>query len=418
MYNKKPNFPRILFLFLLFLHLGSASLFAGIDPPGVLKPSHLSELKMVRDKATDKATQNLNRYAIDHLQSYESLLDSFSMIELRDSISLLEQEYNRSTGGRIDELAKNRLIIRELTSAKSSNLSRYNGLLKKAGIAFSTWFLIVIIVLQIRKRHLRNQSILLKENTTMFQAMLLREELGNKFILVNKKLLPHIESISNSASKLFQHVRDSSTTANTGSDKSVKASTIMDDCKELDSYALTELKNSRYIQLVQSQPSSDKIEVDINSICETALEIVSRGASNGIPADNLMVTKDLEKNLPKIQVIPESINALLLNILNNAFQAVKIKCDEGIKGYQPKVILSTRILPRFLQIRIRDNGDGIPKEQLEKILSEFYSLRPLETGAGLGLSDSHQLLGEPHKGEMRIESDTTEGTNVYIKFFL
>jgi signal transduction histidine kinase len=418
MYSKTTLFHRPLVLISILIFFGSASAQTGIDPPGVIRPGHLSELKLLKEKAQNKAQQNLNRYALEDLAYYDQLLDSMSSIEILDSINILEQEYKRSTGSRIEELEKNRSLIQELTDAKAKNDKRYNGLLRKAGIAFGAWFLIVLVLLQLRKRHLRKQTHLLSENTTKLEAMIVREQRGKKYIHANNRILGHSEKIFKATTTLSEKIKNPAYVNSIADEKKSLLEEINNQVEQLHQLTDSQLKVSQFVQSLEKQPASDLVQTDINSMCETALEIAHQGASFHIPKEFLLVSKDLEKNLPKIPLVPEAIHALLLNILNNAFQAVKIKYDEGVKGYQPKVVLSTRILPRFLQIRIRDNGDGIPKEQLEKVLDEFHALRPLESGAGLGLPDSLQILGEPHKGEMRIESDTTEGTNVYIKFFL
>jgi len=414
MQSKKPQFTYLVLLSTLLSGLVFTNTNAAIDPPGVLDPIHKSVLKELKFKAEKQADQNLNRYAIDHLLNYGALLDSFSTVEISDSILKLESEYKISTGGRIDELTKNKLIIQELTNAKATNLRRYNALLRKAGIAFAAWFIIVFILLQVRKRNLRKQAQKLSNNTTKLQASLLRAEQGEKLLKLSKANLPHYTQLENSSSEICATLNSKINDLS----ENEKLNALTEQAASLNAKASAEKSLAKFIFLLENAPGKETELMDINAICETALEVATRGTSIKIPGDILIVSKDLEKKLPKIPVVPEAIHALLLNILNNAFQAVKIKYDEGIKGYEPKVVLSTRILPRFLQIRVRDNGDGIPKDQLEKIQEEFYSLRPFEIGSGLGLSDSHNLLAEPHKGELRIESDTTEGTNVYIKFYL
>ncbi len=416
MFSKK-SMVQYFFLLSVFC-LGWLHGFADVETPVILSPSQRAELNVIYDKAEKMSSQNLNRFAMEHLQYYDQLLDSFSTSELSDSVALLELEYKRSTMGRKDELAKNHFAIEELTNAKASNLRRYNNLLRKAGIAFAAWFVILLILLQIRKRHLKKQTSILTNSNIKLLASQNRADLGNKLIRANKSIFAHNEKISALASTLHQSVLKTANNPPQSPEKSEKAKEVLQTSLLLDSQASTELEVSRFLASLEKEPGTTTETLDINKACETVLEVVSRGASLGIPAEILSITKDLEKNLPKIPAVPEAVNALLLNILSNAFYAVQKKYDEGIKGYQPKVVLSTRILPRFLQIRIRDTGSGIPKDQLEKVQEEFFSLRPLEEGAGLGLSDSLQLLKEPHKGELRLESDAESGTDVYIKFYL
>ncbi|MBP6403793.1 MAG: ATP-binding protein, partial [Bacteroidia bacterium] len=164
-------------------------------------------------------------------------------------------------------------------------------------------------------------------------------------------------------------------------------------------------------------PGEEKIATNMNQLCEQFLELSQRGHQPTDGSFAILVTKDLEKNLPSIKVIPEAVGSLLLNVMNNAFQAVIEKQAKGIKGYQPKVTVSTRILPRFLQIRVKDNGDGMNDLTLNQAPQEYFSLKPLEQGVGLGLSDSQNIMAL-HKGELKLESETGNGSDVYLKFYL
>ena len=130
------------------------------------------------------------------------------------------------------------------------------------------------------------------------------------------------------------------------------------------------------------------------------------------------ITKDFEKNLPAVKTNHGAIGYLLLNLLSNSLKSIEEKYKKGIKGYQPKISISTRILPRFLQIRIKDNGTGMTDDILTKAMDEFYSTREPKEGSGLGLTISKQIISEFHKGEIKIESESGNSTDVYIKFFI
>lgn len=130
-----------------------------------------------------------------------------------------------------------------------------------------------------------------------------------------------------------------------------------------------------------------------------------------------LVTHDFEKNLPPISINGPAVGAMLINVFINAFQSVQEKSKKEIKGYEPKVSVSTRILPRFLQIRVKDNGLGMNDEVLSKAYNEFYTNRSESGGTGLGLFFATEVVGQMHKGEIKIESEEGNSTDVYIKFF-
>ena len=168
----------------------------------------------------------------------------------------------------------------------------------------------------------------------------------------------------------------------------------------------------------EGELSDDKESTDINKLCEEYLNIASRGVLSEGNEFNCQITSDFEKNLPAVKVNQAAIGSLLLNVLNNSFQSVEEKFNKGVKGYQPKVTISTRILPRFLQIRIKDNGLGMSNTVLPIATTQFFTTLENGKGAGLGLSESMKIMTELHKGELKIESENGNSTDVYIKFFL
>ena len=96
---------------------------------------------------------------------------------------------------------------------------------------------------------------------------------------------------------------------------------------------------------------------------------------------------------------------------------MKARAVTGGKTYKPALAVSTRVLPRFIQVRVKDNGTGIADEELAKIFEYFYSLNPPASGAGIGLSEAQRIMKEMHNGELAMESDPERGTDVYLKFF-
>ncbi|MBL0342063.1 MAG: ATP-binding protein [Bacteroidetes bacterium] len=124
----------------------------------------------------------------------------------------------------------------------------------------------------------------------------------------------------------------------------------------------------------------------------------------------------MEKILPKIDIIPDAIRIVVFNLLLNAFESVHEKKSKAPKGYQPKVTISTRKLPRFIQIRIKDNGTGISEKDTKQLLQAFYTNKKSEKNSGLGLSESARIINVAHKGELLIESDPGNGSDFIIRF--
>ena len=132
----------------------------------------------------------------------------------------------------------------------------------------------------------------------------------------------------------------------------------------------------------------------------------------------------LDEKLPKVQVIPQDIGRVLLNLINNAFYAVDKKAKSGIVDYKPEVIVSTKAIPlpggdrgglKEVQISVKDNGPGIPEEIKDKIFQPFFTTKPTGQGTGLGLSLSYDIV-KAHGGELTVETIIGKGSKFIISF--
>jgi signal transduction histidine kinase len=114
-------------------------------------------------------------------------------------------------------------------------------------------------------------------------------------------------------------------------------------------------------------------------------------------------------------VIPQEIGRVLLNLFNNAFYAVSQKKAQLNGQYQPQVIVSTKALADGVEIRVRDNGTGIPDSVKSKIFQPFFTTKPTGEGTGLGLSLSYDIITKGHGGELQVESKEGEGAEFIIQ---
>ena len=135
---------------------------------------------------------------------------------------------------------------------------------------------------------------------------------------------------------------------------------------------------------------------------------------------NSALESQFDPNLPMIDVISQDIGRVILNIINNAFYAVsaRIKIEEAGsmadgKKYEPKVSVSTAKVGDMIEVKIKDNGTGIPDHVKEKIFQPFFTTKPTGEGTGLGLSLSYDIV-KSHGGELQVESKHGEGTEFKI----
>jgi signal transduction histidine kinase len=123
----------------------------------------------------------------------------------------------------------------------------------------------------------------------------------------------------------------------------------------------------------------------------------------------------LEESLPKVNVIPQDIGRVILNLINNAFYAVNEKKKQLPGGYEPSVVVSTKRLKDQVVISVADNGNGILPKHLDKIFQPFFTTKPTGQGTGLGLSLSYDIV-KAHGGELKVETRDGEGSVFSILF--
>jgi signal transduction histidine kinase len=129
---------------------------------------------------------------------------------------------------------------------------------------------------------------------------------------------------------------------------------------------------------------------------------------------NLKIEADYDKNIGMVSVVPQNLSRVFLNIINNACYSTNQKKKELKDAYFPILQVSTKDLNDKVEIRIRDNGQGIPQEIIDKVFNPFFTTKPAGQGTGLGLSLSFDIIVQEHKGEMRVDSKEGE----YAEFII
>jgi two-component system, NtrC family, sensor kinase len=166
--------------------------------------------------------------------------------------------------------------------------------------------------------------------------------------------------------------------------------------------------------------SGQKELTDINALCDEYLRLSYHGLRAKDKTFNAKFETYLDPSLPKVNVVPQDIGRVVLNLINNAFYAVNEKMKRAdVKGEsshvspltsysEPTVSVSTKKLGDKIEIRIKDNGNGIPESIKEKIFQPFFTTKPTGHGTGLGLSLSYDIV-KAHGGELKVKSEEGEG---------
>jgi signal transduction histidine kinase len=161
--------------------------------------------------------------------------------------------------------------------------------------------------------------------------------------------------------------------------------------------------------LQHSRTSSGQKELtDINALADEYLRLAYHGLRAKDKSFNANFKLEAAGNLPKINVIPQEIGRVLLNLINNAFFSVSEKAKQNIEGYKPEVIVRTNYANDKIEIRVIDNGTGIPESVKEKIFQPFFTTKPSGQGTGLGLSMSYDIITKGHGGDLTVETNLND----------
>ena len=169
--------------------------------------------------------------------------------------------------------------------------------------------------------------------------------------------------------------------------------------------------------------SGAKEPTNINTLCEEYVRICYHGIRAKDKSFNATIKTDFDESIGNINIIPQDIGRVVLNLLTNAFYAVaqqttnnnlQSENQKGTDAYDPTVSISTNKVGNKIEIRVTDNGGGIPQKVLDKIFQPFFTTKPTGQGTGLGLSLSYDII-KAHGGELKVETKEGEGSSFIIQ---
>jgi len=156
--------------------------------------------------------------------------------------------------------------------------------------------------------------------------------------------------------------------------------------------------------------SNTKEPTDINKLADEYLRLAYHGLRAKDKSFNAELETHFGENIPLVNMVPQDIGRVLLNLFNNAFYAVQQKQKTAGADFRPVVKLSTAVKGKFLEVKVQDNGSGIPDDIKEKILQPFFTTKPTGEGTGLGLSLSYDIVAKGHGGKIDIDSKENDYT--------
>jgi len=161
--------------------------------------------------------------------------------------------------------------------------------------------------------------------------------------------------------------------------------------------------------------SGDHRPVEINAVVEESLNLAYHGARAETQGFNITLERSFDPAAGEVDVFPQEITRVLLNLISNGFYAAtKRKGQSGADRYEPTLAAATKDLGDRVEIRIRDNGTGIPPDVKDKMFNPFFTTKPAGEGTGLGLSISHDIIVKQHAGSIEVDTRPGEFTEFRI----
>jgi signal transduction histidine kinase len=161
--------------------------------------------------------------------------------------------------------------------------------------------------------------------------------------------------------------------------------------------------------------SGEHRPVDANALVEESLNLAYHGARAEKQGFKINMERSFDPAAGEVDVFPQEITRALLNLISNGFYAAtKRKEQANSEGYEPTLTATTKSLGEKVEIRIRDNGTGIPPDVREKMFNPFFTTKPAGEGTGLGLSITHDIIVKQHSGSIEVDTHPGQFTEIRI----
>jgi len=160
--------------------------------------------------------------------------------------------------------------------------------------------------------------------------------------------------------------------------------------------------------------SGDHYEVALNKLIEEYVTLAYQGKRSQHPGLQVDLARTYDEAVGGVEMAPQEMGRVLLNLVGNALDAVQEQGGKTGNGYRPKVTVATRRNNGYVEIRVGDNGPGIPEQIKERIFEPFFTTKPTGSGTGLGLSLSYDIITQGHGGTLTVESREGEGATFIV----
>ena len=370
------------------------------------------------------------------LSKYLTLAYAFALNRQQDSaIKYWEIAYRMSDSLRYQQ-SQNISRYQQNAFSEQFRMKAAENKIKLIGLAFIVVAILVVVLIQYRNNRQKQRANKVLEQTLIHlkatQAQLIQSEkmasLGELTAGIAHEIqnpLNFVNNFSEVNKELLEELKEEADKGNLDEVKAIAIDVINNEekinhhGKRADAIVKGMLQHSR-------SSSGVKEQTDINALCDEYLRLSYHGLRAKDKSFNAIMKTNFDSSIGNINIIPQDIGRVVLNLLTNAFYAVdeKKKSPHPLKGgnepYEPIVTIATKKLGSPLggggkvEIRVTDNGNGIPKKVLDKIFQPFFTTKPTGQGTGLGLSMSYDIITKGHNGELKVETKEGKGSTFII----
>jgi signal transduction histidine kinase len=350
----------------------------------------------------------------------------YKLVLLKDSV------FSKEKIARIRNLGLNESLQKQQEEqTKKEAVQEYKSRIQIYSLVAGLAVLIIIIFILYRnnrQRHIANRKIeKAYKDLKSTQSQLIQSEkmasLGELTAGIAHEIqnpLNFVNNFSEVSAELIDEWKEQFTKGN-GQDATV----IADDIKQNLEKIIQHGKRADAIvkgMLQHSRTSTGQKEpTDINALTDEYLRLAYHGLRAKDKSFNTTIKTDFDERLSadkagigKINIIPQDIGRVILNLITNAFYSVTEKSKHHPDNYEPTVSVSTKRLVDKIEIKVKDNGMGIPQKVMDKIFQPFFTTKPTGQGTGLGLSLSYDIITKGHGGELKVETKEGEGAEFII----
>jgi len=373
-------------------------------------------LQGYQQQATELYNSFKNGPAFEMLQQYGDLKEKELVRQEKDEINRLESKFKTDFSRRQHEMTE---IQKEVDSLKKENdsLEKEKQKLTRNTIIFFVLLVSFLTGILISRMELAKKAKKLEDiSSIQLKRTLKLAEVTDSLTKTNTDLRFSFKSTLENSARSVSLIAKLKSIAINQKKRTDDFQKCAESINRVNEDAERSVSSLSYYELTSDSVQEEKVSTNLNNLINEVFDISFHWIKSLDESFDCSRTKDLEKILPEINIMPIAIRTALFHFFNNAFYAVYERKKSAGKGYDPKISVTSRKLPRFVQVRIKDNGAGIDDKILPRIYEPFFTAKPPDQASGLGLSHAAQIIKKKHGGEIIIETEAGKGTDFIIRF--